>query len=43
MLSTFTIFAPEFAAIAQLVEHFIRNEGVAGSSPARGSIQYLFR
>lgn len=25
------------AAIAQLVEHFIRNEKVAGSSPARGS------
>ena len=25
------------AAIAQSVEHFIRNEKVAGSSPARGS------
>ena len=25
------------ALIAQLVEHFIRNEGVAGSSPAQGS------
>ncbi len=26
-----------FAAIAQLVEHFIRNEKVGGSSPPRGS------
>ena len=26
-----------FAAIAQLVEHFIRNERVVGSSPIRGS------
>ena len=26
------------AAIAQLVEHFIRNEKVVGSSPTRGSI-----
>ncbi len=25
------------AAIAQLVEHFIRNEKVMGSSPIRGS------
>ena len=25
------------AAIAQLVEHFIRNEKVVGSSPTRGS------
>ena len=25
------------AAIAQLVEHFIRNEKVTGSSPVRGS------
>ena len=36
-------FAPEIsldaesAAIAQLVEHFIRNEKVVGSSPTRGS------
>ncbi len=27
------------AAIAQLVEHFIRNEKVVGSSPTRGSIK----
>ena len=26
------------AAIAQLVEHFIRNEKVVGSSPTRGSV-----
>ena len=32
-------FAPlKSAAIAQLVEHFIRNEKVVGSSPTRGSI-----
>lgn len=33
------IFAVEktFAAIAQSVEHFIRNEKVPGSSPGRGS------
>ena len=35
------IFAPQFserhAEIAQSVEHFIRNERVAGSSPAIGS------
>ena len=30
------------AAIAQLVEHFIRNEKVMGSSPIRGSIAKLF-
>ena len=30
-------FAPDNAAIAQLVEHFIRNEKVVGSSPTRGS------
>ena len=28
---------PTIAAIAQLVEHFIRNEKVVGSSPTRGS------
>lgn len=27
-----------FAALAQLVEHLIRNERVAGSNPASGSI-----
>lgn len=27
------------AAIAQLVEHFIRNEKVVGSSPTRGSVK----
>ena len=27
----------QLAAIAQLVEHFIRNEKVVGSSPTRGS------
>ena len=27
------------AAIAQLVEHFIRNEKVVGSSPTRGSLR----
>ena len=26
------------AAVAQLVEHLIRNEGVGGSSPFRGTI-----
>ena len=30
-----------FAAIAQLVEHFIRNEKVVGSSPTRGSSTIL--
>lgn len=30
-------FAAQNAAIAQLVEHFIRNEKVVGSSPTRGS------
>lgn len=40
----FTILHPEFgkwisASIAQLVEHFTRNEKVAGSSPAWGSIE----
>lgn len=38
----FTIFAPKiqyfYASIAQLVAHFTRNEGVAGSSPA-GSLR----
>ena len=29
------------AAIAQLVEHFIRNEKVVGSSPTRGSLDPL--
>ena len=29
---------PTIAAIAQLVEHFIRNEKVVGSSPTRGSL-----
>ena len=33
-----TIQAPEFAAVAQLVEHLIRNEGVGGSSPFRGTM-----
>ena len=33
----FRNFAPDNAAIAQLVEHFIRNEKVVGSSPTRGS------
>ena len=30
-----------FAAIAQLVEHLIRNEGVGGSNPSCGTIQQL--
>ena len=30
-----------FAALAQLVEHLIRNERVAGSNPASGSIFHL--
>ena len=30
------------AFLAQLVEHFIRNERVAGSSPAKGSIYLAF-
>jgi hypothetical protein len=29
--------APWFAAIAQLVEHVIRNDGVTGSSPVCGT------
>ncbi len=29
------------AAIAQLVEHFIRNEKVPGSSPGRGSSEWF--
>ena len=29
-----------FAAIAQLVEHLIRNEGVGGSSPSCGTTKY---
>lgn len=35
----FANFAPQInqAAIAQSVEHFIRNEKVVGSSPTRGS------
>jgi hypothetical protein len=28
------------AALAQVVEHIIRNDGVAGSSPASGTIAY---
>jgi hypothetical protein len=38
----FTMFAPKiqyfYASIAQLVAHFTRNEGVAGSSPAGSSL-----
>jgi hypothetical protein len=30
--------APALAALAQVVEHIIRNDGVAGSSPASGTI-----
>src|SRR5262249_37237610 len=30
-----------FAAVAQLVEHLIRNEGVGGSSPFRGTTLIL--
>jgi hypothetical protein len=29
------------AALAQVVEHIIRNDGVAGSSPASGTINFL--
>ncbi len=37
----FANFAPQInqAAIAQSVEHFIRNEKVVGSSPTRGSTE----
>jgi hypothetical protein len=31
----------EYAALAQVVEHIIRNDGVAGSSPASGTIILL--
>ena len=31
-------FPARFAAIAQLVEHVIRNDGVAGSNPVNGTI-----
>lgn len=30
----------EYAALAQLVEHRIRNAGVAGSNPAGGTISF---
>lgn len=30
---------PGYAAIAQLVEHLIRNEGVGGSNPSCGTIE----
>ncbi len=32
-----------YAGIAQLVEHLIRNEGVAGSSPVSGTINKKHR
>lgn len=32
-----------FAALAQLVEHLIRNEGVVGSNPIGGTIKSLKR
>jgi hypothetical protein len=32
---------PASADVAQLVEHFTRNEGVPGSSPGVGSEKYL--
>ena len=35
------ILVPGYATLAQLVEHLIRNEEVAGSIPAGGSIQYV--
>ena len=35
------LVAPIVAALAQLVEHIIRNDGVTGSSPVSGTI-FLF-
>lgn len=32
-----SVIIPAYAGIAQLVEHLIRNEGVAGSSPVSGT------
>ena len=34
--------APPRAAIAQLVEHLIRNEGVGGSNPSCGTTNFSF-
>ena len=31
------------AGLAQLVEHFIRNEGVAGSNPVAGTTKFRYR
>ncbi len=36
-----TIRSSIIAAVAQLVEHLIRNEGVGGSSPFRGTTLLL--
>ena len=33
--------APPVAALAQLVEHLIRNEGVGGSNPSSGTTKFL--
>jgi hypothetical protein len=33
-----TNLGSRYAALAQVVEHIIRNDGVAGSSPASGTI-----
>ena len=38
-LKKFLIFAPEFAGVAQLVEHDLAKVGVAGSSPVSRSKQ----
>lgn len=35
------LVAPLVAALAQLVEHIIRNDGVTGSSPVSGTIQRI--
>jgi hypothetical protein len=41
--SAFRLIPLWFAAIAQLVEHVIRNDGVTGSSPVCGTSQFVFR
>ena len=35
--------APLVAALAQLVEHIIRNDGVTGSSPVSGTIAHHYK
>ena len=35
--------APLVAALAQLVEHIIRNDGVTGSSPVSGTIDPIIQ